>query len=230
MRPVSTRVEPARLFNLDDAGGGPPADAVDVQFRAPLSLSLFADALRQAGRDLDLRTLFSVHQRVVDQTVTELQYEAGYVLPHGRTSFGDPARLELGGVGEGAVPGIDTLRLHCHVYVGRTAVTLVEGSRWPVDLTKLTRVARSVLWPFYLNRLEAAVALACGVTWDSPRPGATREIVDPPFHEHLAGHDRGVCPGLWGPRELLMADEESLRAAAERERQIAAERARGIVY
>lgn len=225
-----SHVDPAVLF--DPAGDiGPAADALDVQLRAPISLSLFAAALDRTGNP-GFQSVQQAYEQVMAETMVKLQHCAGYVLAAGRGGFpvSEPARLELAILGETAVPGIDTLRLHCHLYVGATAATLTDGARWPVDVEGLRRSVYNVLWPFYANRLEAAIELVTGCTWGQPRPGAALEIVDPPFHEHLTDHERGVCPGPWGPRRLLLADEQSLRLAAERERHVARDHARGIRY
>ena len=58
----ATRVEPAVLFDASELDGpGPPADAIDVQFRAPLSFSLLVDELLNSGRELDAQTLSLIH-------------------------------------------------------------------------------------------------------------------------------------------------------------------------
>lgn len=67
-----TRVEPRQLFAPEDRASGPPADALDVQFRAPLSLSLFADDLFRKGREEDGRACFALYEQVMDATAVEV--------------------------------------------------------------------------------------------------------------------------------------------------------------
>ena len=52
------------------------------------------------------------------------------------------------------------------------------------------------------------------------------EIVAPPMADHVPGHEFGVCPGEYGPREQILADAEWRADVAESARIIAAERAR----
>lgn len=207
-----TRVEPARLFDASDTTGtGPPGDALDVQFRAPLTFSLLVDALLRNDRDLDARTCFQLYERVIDHTVREVQFFCGYVLDEHGVSV--PARLELAALGESDVPGIETVRMHHHLYIGRTAVSLRDGRRRPVSPDDVRRGLQNVVWPAYCWYLPELSEQLCGVRWGRPPGGFAQEIVDPPLHEHLGGHELGVCPSPWGPRERWAQPSAELLAA-----------------
>ena len=218
-----TRVEPARLFDASDTDGpGPPADALDVQFRAPLTFSLLVDALLRSDRELDARTCFQLYERVIDYTVARVQFACGYVLDEHERSV--PARLELAALGESDVPGIETVRMHHHLYIGRTALALRDGCRHPVSPDDVRLGLRTVAWTSYLRELERLSELLCGARWGRPPGGFAREIVEPPLHEHMAGHELGVCPSPWGPRETweqptraVLAHEAELAARIERD-------------
>ncbi len=220
-----TRVPPDVLFDVSDPGTpGPPADAFDVQFRVPISFSMYVTDLAASGRERELAAVQAAYQRVVDETFANVQLEGGYV-PH---PAGGPAeaRLALAVLVEARVPGIDGLRPHAHVYVGRGAVDVHDSPR-VVDFAWLRDAVFNVTWSFYLRRLRAYTE-ELGLTWARPRPGAVREVVDPPYAEHIAGEPHGVCPGPWGPRELLLADADYLRDAADAERHIAWQRANNV--
>jgi hypothetical protein len=126
------------------------------------------------------------------------------------------------GLSENDVPGEPTMRLHGHIYVGRTAAVLDTGVRSPVDLGELRSAADSA-WRSYSRRLVADTTAAFGFDWGT-LPGhhpADQEILDPPLAEHIAGHEFGICPGRCGPRERIMADERwraGVRAAEARRR------------
>jgi len=221
-----TRVPPDVLFDVSDPGTpGPPADAFDVQFRVPISFSLYASDLAANGRERELAAVQAAYQRVVDETFANVQLEGGHV-PHPAGGQAE-ARLALAVLVEPRVPGIDGLRPHTHVYVGRSAVDVHDDSPRQVDLARLRGAIFDVTWSFYLRRLWAYTE-ELGLTWGEPRPGAVREVVDPPYAEHIAGEPQGVCPGPWGPRELLLADTDYLEGRAEAERQIAWERANSV--
>ena len=85
------------------------------------------------------------------------------------------------------------------------------------------------MWSQYRRDLETRTGHDLGVTW-SALPGhhpADKEIVDPPFAEHVAAHAAphvALCPGPYGPLDRMMAAETSrrlqarMRAAIEQER------------
>jgi len=229
-----TRVDPRVLFDVDDIDGGPdagpPLEAIDVQLRCPVSLSVLLDGMRQAGLDRELDEWDRAYRDLVTETVAKVQLDGGYVAHGGHGGEAAPARLEMATVVEDTVPGYACSRWHAHLYIGPTAVSLIDGRRWPVALGQLPRAVENVSWPFYANRLEALAADLLAVTWGEPQPGAAPEIVDPPWHEHIGAADRGVCPGRWGPRRLLLSDASHLRMAADEERLLADRRARGLEW
>lgn len=225
-----TRVDPVVLFDVHDLeGAGPPADAIDVQFRAPLTFSLLVDALVRNDRELDAQTCLTVYEKVIEHTVGKVQVACGYVTDDGSVS--SPARLELATLGESSVPGLDTVRMHHHLWIGPTAETLDDGVRRTVDRRRLRDALRNVVWPSYLGRLRELTELTCGISWGIPWPGAAGQIVDPPLHEHLAGHELGVCPSPWGAREMWeQPTEKWLADVAEDERAAAGDAERGLLY
>lgn len=223
-----TRVKPGRLFDLGDppgTGPGPPPDAIDIQFRAPVSLSLLLDAFDAEYQDAAAQALMEGYQQLVAQVLGKVQFECGYVRNPAGHRF--PARLELAAFVENFVPGIEKMRLHSHVWVGRIAESLYDGQRYPVDLEKLQGGIDNVVFTIYSGRLKSLAEDVADITWGRPRPGASEEIVAPALHELAAGADRGVCPGPWGPRELLLADQQHLELSADSERRIAANQASG---
>jgi hypothetical protein len=220
-----THVDPAPLFD-PERGGRPPADALDLYFHAPISLSLLGDALAAQGMERELGQLLSLYASLAAATVTDVQRQGGYVAG-GHRGRAVPARLEITALAENAVPGEPTMRVHTHIYVGRTAIALETGERHPVDLGEL-REAADFAWTGYLTRLVDETTDVLGFTW-APLPGHTSgdaEIVDPPMAEHVAGHSFGVCPGEYGPREQIMTDAEWRSDVAESARIIAAEQTR----
>lgn len=195
-----THVDPAPLF--DPEHGAPPADAWDLYFHAPLSLSLLGDAYAAHGMERELGQLLSLYTDLAADTVTDVQRQGGYVAG-GHRGRAIPARLEITALAENDVPDEPTMRLHTHIYVGRTAIALETGERHPVDLGRLNRAA-DFAWTGYLTRLVDDSTASLGFDWP-PLPGNTsgdEEIVDPPMAEHVPGHNFGVCPGEYGPREL----------------------------
>ncbi|MHA6631868.1 hypothetical protein ACU61A_41100 [Pseudonocardia sichuanensis] len=220
-----THVDPTPLFD-PERGGCPPADAWDLYFHAPISLSLLGDAYAAHGMERELGQLLSVYADLAAATVTDVQRQGGYVAG-GHRGRAIPARLEITAMAENAVPGEPTMRLHTHVYVGRTAIALDTGQRHPVDPDRLNRAA-DFAWTGYLTRLVNETTAVLGFIW-APLPGHTSgdvEIVDPPMAEHVPGHSFGICPGEYGPREQITTDAEWRTDVAESARLIAAERTR----
>lgn len=223
-----TRVEPAVLFDASELDGpGPPADAIDVQFRAPLSFSLLIDALLAARRELDAQTFFTVYEQAIDHTVERLQFAGGYV----RNEHGDslPARLELTALGESEVPGFAQVRMHHHVWVGATAETLTDGRRRPIAVDELRIGVRTVAAPGFLSKLRYLSEDMLGIRWAPPRRGASVQIVEPPAHELLDGQELGVCPSPWGPRTIWeQPTPEQLEREAANVAELADRAARGL--
>jgi hypothetical protein len=220
-----THVDPAQLFDPEH-GASPPPDAVDLFFPAPLSLSLLGDALAAHGMQRELDEVRAFYSGLAGGIVTDVQRQGGYVAG-GHRGRPIPARLEITALAEDSVPDVPTMRLHTHVYVGRTAAALETGERHSVDLARLHRAADRA-WTNYLMRLVEESTRELGLTW-APLPGHSSgdvEIVDPPMAEHTVGHQLGVCPGSYGPREQIMADAQWRADLQETARRIAAERPR----
>lgn len=219
-----THVEPALLF--DPSREQPPSDGLDLYFHAPLSLSLVGDAFSYNRMDRELGLLLDVYAGLAGGIIRDVQRQGGYVAG-GHRGRAIPARLEITAVAHNQVPDEPTMRLHTHIYVGRTAIALETGERHPVDLDKLHNAA-DFAWRGYVGRLVREFTQALGFVW-APLPGHTsgdQEIVDPPMAEHIAGHAFGVCPGDFGPREQIMADARWRAGVQDSERYIAAEQAR----
>jgi hypothetical protein len=220
-----THVKPAPLFDLD-RGGRPPGDAWDLYFHAPISLSLLGDAYAAHGLEHELGQLLSLYAGLAAATVTDVQRQGGYVTG-GHRGRAVPARLEITALVKNAVPGQPTMRLHTHIYVGRTALALGSGERHHVDLDRLNHAA-DFAWTGYLTRLVNETTDLLGFTW-APLPGhvsGDEEIVDPPIADHVAGHTLGICPGQYGPREQIMTDARWRAGVAESARIVAAEQTR----
>ncbi|MDN5855901.1 MAG: hypothetical protein L0K86_24290 [Actinomycetia bacterium] len=222
-----TRVAPRVLFDArDPACPGPPADAVDIQFRTPLSVSLLLDRMLDHHTEQALTFLTDTYSEVVAKTVSELQLAAGYVAD-GSLSW--PARLEL--ATDAHLFNNDELhvRVHHHLWIGRTALALHDGLRRPVDMDGIQLSLANVVWSAYLRALHAVTTRDLGVEWRFPRPGAGAEITDPPVHVGLTGQeDLGICTAPWGPRETWeQPTPEDLAFLAEQERQAAAALAQG---
>lgn len=225
-----TRVPTRLLFDAHDpAGTGPPADAIDIQFRAPLTVSLLLQRYLDGpspdgspGLESVARFLGPPCDEVVAAIVDKLQFVAGYVT---EDSPSWPARLEITTETHLYNNNDETdIRLHDHVWVGRTAVGLHDGVRRPVDLDGMRLSLANVVWPTYLTTLRQVTTRDLGVSWRSPRPGAVAEITDPPVHVGLTGReDLGICTHPWGPREtweqptrdwLAFSEQEEHEAAA----------------
>ena len=220
----STHVDPALLFNPDHEQA--PADALDLYFHAPISLSLVGDAFAHNNMDYELDRLLEVYAGLAGGIIRDVQRQGGYVTG-GHRGRAIPARLEITALAHNQVPDQTTMRLHTHIYVGATAVALETGERHPVDLDKLSNAA-NFAWRRYLGRVVDESTQMLGFVW-APLPGHTsgdQEIVDPPMAEHIAGHEFGVCPGDSRSREQIMADARWRAGIRESERYIAAEQAR----
>lgn len=218
-----TRVETRVLFDARDPGcTGPPADAIDVQFRTPLTVSLLLERyLDGPGVEPVVGFLGAGYREVVAKTVSEVQFVAGYVA---EDSLAWPARLEVATATHLYNNDDETdIRLHHHLWVGRTAVALHDGVRRPIDLVSLQRALANVVWSAYLRTLHAVTTRDLGVSWRSPRPGAGAEITDPPVHVGLTGQENlGICSTPWGPRETWeQPTAEDLAFLAEQEREAA---------
>ena len=120
--------------------------------------------------DRELGQLLEVYAGLAGGIIRDVQRQGGYVTG-GHRGRAIPARLEITAIAHNQVPDEPTMRLHTHIYVGRTAVALETGERHPVDLDKLSNAA-DFAWRGYLGRLVDESTPALGFTWDS-LPGHT---------------------------------------------------------
>jgi len=176
--------------------------------------------------DRELGRLLEVYAGLAGAIIRDVQRQGGYVTG-GHRGRAIPARLEITAMAHNQVPDQPTMRLHTHIYIGCSAVALETGERHPVDLGELTDAA-DFAWRGHIGRLRDETARVLGFVWDAAlhRHPSDQEIVDPPMVEHIAGHEFGVCPGDFGPREQIMADARWRAGIRESERYIAAERDR----
>ena len=216
-----THVAPAPLFDVNDPHAVPPTDSHEVQFRVPLSLSAMLDGMATAGLDEDIAAWGRAYTQLAqEQVLRRVQEACGYATDPTNPDVGRPARLDLAAVVEAAVPGIDAARWHCHVYIGSTACVLATGERCPVYIPRIVDGAQRLAHSLCNADVRELAEREFGVTWGDPGPTATiEEIVDPSWHEHVdAAAVRGVCPGPWDVQGVrVVADERSLRLAAEQE-------------
>ncbi|WP_337832839.1 hypothetical protein [Pseudonocardia sp. TMWB2A] len=186
-----------------------------------LSLSALLDGMATAGLDQDVAGWGTAYTQLVQERLLRRVQEAcGYAADPANPDVGLPARLELAAVVEAAVPGIDAARWHCHVYVGSTACVLATGERLPVYASQIEQGVFGLAHSFHNADVRELAERAFGVTWGDPGPTATiEEIVDPPWHEHVdPSAVRGVCTGPWEVQGVrVIADERSLRLAAQQE-------------
>ena len=207
-------IAPAMLFDPNDPDARPPDDALDLVFRCPSSLNVMLDGMAQAGREDLLDQWRGMYAEIAEETARFVQRGGGYVTDRARSGKA-PARLEITAVMHREAPGFTGARWHLHVYVGATAVSLLDDQRLPVPWESLKSGARITALRRYAKVLHGLMAERWGVRWDSPRPGALAEIVEPPWHEHIDTLERGMCPGpeSWGPRRQYVIDEDSVRMA-----------------
>ncbi|MBW4722421.1 hypothetical protein [Saccharothrix obliqua] len=219
-------VDPVRLF--DPQHEVPPADALDLHFPVPTSLSLFGDAVaRTPDMAHLLPKLGQVYENVLLATVVQVQRVCGYVV-HPTYGQRAAARLAITAISENSVPNESIMRIHGHLYVGRTATSLADGQQHPVNLTWLRQFVRDV-WTTYLGKLEEATSEEFGLVWGAlpDNHPADREIVEPPFAPHVAQHavpNAVVCPGRYGPLERVLADHQWRIGIAESQVRVQAER------
>lgn len=221
-----THVDPVPLF--DPQVGRPPADAFDLYFPVPTSLSLFGDALAQTPDMAHLLPqLAQAYQQVLAETVVKLQRSCGHV-EHPTLGKRTPARLSINAASENSVPGESIMRIHGHLYLGRTAATLTDGQQRPVNESWLRRAVDDV-WITYLTRLRSVTSEVFGLSWAAApdlHPG-DQEIVEPPFAPHVRQHaapDQALCPGRYGSLERIMVDQQWRIGIAESQVRVQSER------
>ena len=204
-------VSPDELF--DPAAEPPPYDAIDVQFRCPVSLSMMLDGMAQADRP-DLHDQWSRLYAELGAETAQYVQRGGRGIDAERSGLA-PARLAVTVVPHAEVPRTASTRWHLHVYVGGTVISLLDGRVLEIAVDQLRRNVWGNIHARYAGRLRELTTQLWHVRWAQPRPGAVQEIVEPPWHQHIDSRDRGVCPGPknWGARNSILADEQDLRVA-----------------
>ena len=211
-------VTPDVLFDPGDPTARPPDDAVDMQFRHPVSLNVMLDAMARAGQQDLLDQWQRMFAELAEDTTRWVQRSCGWVVDAQRSGLA-PARLAITTIRHDTIPGFDVARHHLHVYIGGVGTSLIDDRRLPTSWDSVDEGRRGPAQRRHINQVWKLTTEGWGVRWDQPRPGAEDEIVDPPWHEHIDSLDRGVCPGpaAWGSRRVMVADAEAVRMAAEDE-------------
>ena len=88
--------------------------------------------------DRELSQLLEVYAGLAGGIIRDVQRQGGYVTG-GYRGRAIPARLEITAIAHNHVPDQPTMRLHTHIYVGRTQPPWSTGERHPVDLGELQR-------------------------------------------------------------------------------------------
>ncbi len=197
---MNTDGGPAVLIDLDAEAW---ADAWDVYFPAPLSLSLVANTFAHNGMQRELGLLLDLHDGEAGAIVADLRK----LLPG--------VRPELTAIAHHSVPGQAAMHLHIHVYVARTATDPSTGERAPVVRADLAAAAATA-WHRYSGRLRARTTEALGFGWDPlpDEPGAADgtdevRVAGLPRAVHVSGSEHCVCRGYLGPHEQLVAEDHS---------------------
>ncbi len=190
----------ARLVDFDTDS---LADALDVYFPAPLSLSLVANTFAHNGMQRQLGQLLDLHDGQVDEIVADLR------------RLGPPRRhLEVTATAHHSVPGQGAMHLHVHAYVARKARDSETGELASLPRDALAATARTA-WRRYSDRLKERTTEVLGFGWD-PLPddastGAPVEggdevrVVGLPRAVHVTGLEMCVCHGYLGPHEQIVA-------------------------
>lgn len=219
---------PLPLF--DPQRGGPPADAIDIQLRMPRSMQVWCDDLARAGERHQLGQVDGVLHQLGQQLVAKVQRSCGNVEGDWPYAEGQIAVTPVVGGGRcDLAPGSVALRPHIHMYLGGLGRRLRDDAWVPVLWDCVAIGAYNSVWGWFSDRLIEA-SKDWGHRWDYTEPSGSYEIVDPPYAERgeAAGYD--VCPGYWGPRRLILADESSIAAAAASEEARRAQQAAGITW
>jgi hypothetical protein len=172
-----------------DVDSAPQPDAIDVQFRAPQSLTLLIEGLRGTGKDLDARPFETAYEEVANWTAGDIRRHADRALGSGGRERAEVV-LDVAVVLEDLPVG-----LHHHVVVRRRA-TYRDGPSLSVGLDDLRETLTRSVWGGYLRQLREGTS-ALGLVWGRPLPGAPYEIVDPPLAEHVVEREASqdcACP------------------------------------
>lgn len=222
------RVQPRALF--DPAVEGPPADAIDVQLRLPRSLQLWcADQAAAANWDALGSLQDLVEHTVHHELVPYAQRMCGEVRPPSsrRTATDEPAQIAVTAVVEGTLPGSTELRPHAHLYIGATGWRLSDGADLPTSFDAVRIGAGVAVWQSFSRSVKGWTD-AREMVWSFSSPSGRLELVDPPLADRAEEAGYVVCPGRWGPRRLILADERVIAGAAASEERRVAQEAAGI--
>ena len=179
------------------------ADAWDVYFPAPLSLSLVANTFAHNGMQGELGLLLDLHDGEAVAIVDDLRT----LLPG--------VRPQLTAIAHHSVPGQEAMHLHIHAYVARMATAPSSGERAPVIRADLAAAAAAA-WHRYSGRLRELTTEALGFGWDPlPDDPTAADCTDEvrvaglPRAVHVSGSEHCVCHGYLGPHEQIMAEDHS---------------------
>lgn len=190
----------ARLIDLDTDFW---ADALDVYFPAPLSLSLVANTFAHNGMQRQLGQLLDLHDGQVDEIVADVR------------RLGPPGwHLDVTAIAHHSVPRQEAMHLHVHVYVARTTRDSETGEPASLPRDALAAAARTA-WRRYSDRLKERTTEVLGFGWD-PLPDDTStgapveggdevRVVGLPRAVHVTGLEFCVCHGYLGPHEQIVA-------------------------
>ena len=222
-----SRVAPDDLFDAADPAARPPRDAIDFQFRTPVTLNTLLHMMAETDNGSMVEEWRGIYSEVAEQTRLFVQRPARGLDVERRGLA--PARLAITTVVHEGVAGFEFPRWHLHVYVGDVATSLLDEQPIPVHLDSLRNATRGIAYPHYLRRVEQRTNQQWGLQWGLPGDWEVREIVRPDIADLVDSRDRGVCtePGFSDVAHLVLPDQADLDGAAEGERVTARARAEG---
>ena len=212
-----SRVTPDELFDASDPSARPPRDAIDLQFRTPVTLNALLHMMDETGNESMIEDWRRMYGEVAEGTRLFVQRPARGVDVERRGLA--PARLAITTVMHARVAGFAFPRWHLHVYVGATATSLLDGELIPVHADSLRSAARGIAYPYYGEQLERRTNLEWGLQWGLPGDWEVREIVQPDIAVAVDSRDRGVCSDPWFTKvaDVVFPDQLELDVAARRE-------------
>jgi len=219
---------PVPLF--DPAREGPPADTVDIQLRMPRSMQVWVDDLARTGQRHQLADVEGILERLSQELVQTVQRSCGKV--EGAWPYAEAQVAVTPVVAGGRCdlrPGSAELRPHMHMYLGATGWRLRDGAPTPILFDSVKNGSYGSVWGDFFDALRRA-SQDFGHRWDRSGADGAIEIVDPPYAERGEAAGFMTCPGYWGPRRLIMADESWLGACAASEQRRRAQHAAGITW
>lgn len=225
-----SHVTPDELYDATAPTARPPRDAIDLQFRTPVTLNTLLHVMQEAGGAAG-----DAEADKWDETYNEIAVGTGrYVqrcaLGVDRERSGlAPVRCAITAVMHSGIVGFTQPRWHLHVYVGATATNLLDGHPVPVDVESLARDVSGAAYPYYANKIEELTNREWGVQWGYPPEWDLREILQPDLVDLVDTRDRGVCtdPDFTDVGQVIFPDQSSLDLAAQSEAVTARARAEG---